>query len=175
MGQLTVSVETAPIRRPKPGSSIRELFASRKTGHGVVEPASANSGFNAPEFSRNCSLFFRLPSLETMWSRLYRGKARWNAYWRAPRRAHLVHASSTKSAGFWLVERLSGLAPPGAWPRVSLASRASVRLRDCSVGRWPAPNVVNLQVSLGSGESSGSPVSAWRSVSAFPTGAGLPA
>ena len=27
-----------------------------------MEPAKANSGFNAPKFSRNCGLFVRLPS-----------------------------------------------------------------------------------------------------------------
>ena len=52
-GQSTVSVEMVLIRWPKTSSSSRELVAFRETGPRVVEPANANSGFNAPKISRN--------------------------------------------------------------------------------------------------------------------------
>ena len=63
--QQLISVEVALIQRPKTGSSSRECVAGHETGPRVVEPAKANSGFNAPNFSHNCSLFVRLLSLET--------------------------------------------------------------------------------------------------------------
>ena len=45
------------IRRPKTGES-REWVAGRETGPRVVESGKANSGFNAPNFSRNCTCLF---------------------------------------------------------------------------------------------------------------------
>ena len=63
--QPLILVEMASIRRPKTGSSGHEWVAGREIGPRVMEPAKANSGFNAPNFSRNCSLFVQLPSPET--------------------------------------------------------------------------------------------------------------
>ena len=63
--QPLISVDTALIRQPKTGSSSREWVVGRKTGPCVVEPAKANSGFNAPNFSCNCRLFVRLPFPKT--------------------------------------------------------------------------------------------------------------
>ena len=80
-GQSTVSVETAPIRLPKTGSSSRELVACRETGPCVVEPAKANSGSKTPKCSRNSNVFVRLPSPETGRPRLGRETQYcWNAY-----------------------------------------------------------------------------------------------
>ena len=67
--QPLILMETASIRRPKTGSSSRGWVACRETGLRVVEPAKANSGFKAPNFSCNCSLFVRLPFPETGRSR----------------------------------------------------------------------------------------------------------
>ena len=69
---MLISVEMVPIRRPKTGSTSREWVAGRKTGPPCREPTKANSSFNAPNFSRNCSLFVQLPSLETGRPRLRR-------------------------------------------------------------------------------------------------------
>ena len=70
--QPLILVETTSIRHPKTGSSSCEWVAGRETGPRVVEPANANSGFNVPNFSRNCSLIVRLPSPETGQTRLRR-------------------------------------------------------------------------------------------------------
>ena len=58
-------LEMASIRWPKTSSSSHEWVAGRKTRPRVIEPAKANFGFNAPNFSRNCSLFVWLQSPDT--------------------------------------------------------------------------------------------------------------
>ena len=51
---------------------LLQWVAGRETGPCVMKSAKANSGFNAPNFSRNCSQFVRLPFPETGRSRLHR-------------------------------------------------------------------------------------------------------
>ena len=70
--QPLILVETALICQPKTGSSTRKWVAGHETGPHAMESANANSSFNAPNVSCNCSLFVRLPFLETARSRLRR-------------------------------------------------------------------------------------------------------
>ena len=60
-GQSNVSEDTVPIRQQSNTGSASCKVACRETWPRVVEPANANSGFDAPKFSRNCDLFVRLP------------------------------------------------------------------------------------------------------------------
>ena len=59
--QSTVNFSGNGVDSPaeKNGSFSREWVVGRETGPRVLEPAKANSSFNAPNFSRNCSLFVR--------------------------------------------------------------------------------------------------------------------
>ena len=56
----------------KPALPAVKWWRVAKRGPCVMKPANANTGFNAPKCSRNCSLFFRLPSPDN--GRLHLGR-----------------------------------------------------------------------------------------------------